>query len=93
MKEQIEQLKGIVDRIDLQVLIGDYRLASQFDGVARLILEAIARLQIADDNLNAILARQTPENGSERLETPNTGTFDEGYDAGFQAALKEMRNV
>lgn len=43
--------------------------------------------------LKAILARHLPENGSERLETPNTGTFDEGYDAGFQAALKEMRNV
>lgn len=41
----------------------------------------------------AILAQSQPENGSERLETPNTGTFDEGYDAGFQSALKEMRNV
>lgn len=41
----------------------------------------------------AILAQSQPENGSERLQTPNTGTFDEGYDAGFQAALKEIRNV
>jgi len=48
-------------------------------------------LDWASDRLEAILAQCSPENASEALKTSNTGMYDDGYDAGFQAAMGEMR--
>lgn len=48
-------------------------------------------LRYAIERLEAILASASSENGSEATQTPINGTYDDGYDAGFQACLKEMR--
>ena len=85
MKEQIEQL-----RLSLTHEVAVLEDANPLDLFKAGEQES---LRLVVSRLEAILAQSRPENGSERLETPNTGTFDEGYDAGFQAALKEIRNV
>ena len=85
MKEQIEQL-----RLSLTHEVDALEDANPLDLFKAGEQES---LRLVVSRLEAILAESQPENGSERTETPNTGTFDEGYDAGFQAALKEARNV
>ena len=85
MKERIEQLRSSLTH-EVAVLEDANPLDLFKAGEQESLRIVVSRLE-------AILAQSQPENGLERLETPNTGTFDEGYDAGFQAALKEMRNV
>ena len=85
MKEQIEQL-----RLSLTHEVAVLEDANPLDLFKAGEQES---LRLVVSRLEAILAQSRPENGLECLQTPNTGTFDEGYDAGFQAALKEMRNV
>lgn len=85
MKEQIEQLRSSL--MHKVTVLEDANPLDLFKAGEQ------ESLRLVVSRLEAILAQSRPENGSERTETPNTGTFDEGYDAGFQAALKEMRNV
>ena len=85
MKEQIEQLRSSL--MHKVTVLEDANPLDLFKAGEQESLRFVV------SRLEAILAQSQPENGSERTETPNTGTFDEGYDAGFQAALKEMRNV
>ena len=85
MKEQIEQLRSSL--MHKVTVLEDANPLDLFKAGEQ------ESLRLVVSRLEAILAQSQPENGSERTETPNTGTFDEGYDAGFQAALKEMRNV
>ena len=85
MKERIEQLRSSLTH-EVAVLEDANPLDLFKAGEQESLRLVVSRLE-------AILAQSQPKNGSERTETPNTGTFDEGYDAGFQAALKEMRNV
>lgn len=85
MKEQIEQLRSS--------LMHEVAVLEDANPLDLFKAGEQESLRLVVSRLEAILAQSRPENGSERLETPNTGTFDEGYDAGFQAALKEMRNV
>lgn len=81
MKEQIKQLIANLSH-DVDVLENANPLNLFKAGEQESLRYVIERLE-------AILA--SPENGSETTQTQNTGTYDDGYDAGFQAALREMR--
>lgn len=74
MREQIEQLRAIVDSLDGQAQKVDYRSACSIDSVARRILLAIDLLTEIDADLSCLPL--SPENGSQGLESSAIGTSE-----------------